>query len=408
MKKKKNRIVRFRHKIWFKILRFLCAPIIMIKFKYKYKKFKGNKKKPYLILCNHTHDLDPIFIGLCFNFPIYYMASEQIFNLGFVSKLLKHIFRPIPKSKSVADINAIKEVKRITTEGGSIGMFVEGNTSYNGENPYTPSTVTKLIKHLKIPVILCNAHGFYLSRPRWSFYKRKGPTYSVIKRVLQPEDYANMSDDELYQLILQELYVNCYQDQLINHYHYKGKRLAEGIERLLVVCPVCGKVQGIISKDNHLSCHNCGASADYSEEGFLANNSFPADNLIDLDRMQKEKFVKHLNEVGLDTIIENKAVAWLSVLPKRINLGDCNVSIDKDGFNLKFIDHTLHFDYDDIYQICIQEKRALIIYLHDQMVYFVKGDLAFQPYLYLMIFQYYKLSDVGTADINETVKKLGI
>ena len=79
-------------------------------------------------------------------------------------------------------METIRKSKRIVNQGGSIGIFPEGNTTYSGENVYmTPATV-KLIKMLKIPVIIINMKGLYLTFPRWAVYRKKGKATSYIKK----------------------------------------------------------------------------------------------------------------------------------------------------------------------------------------------------------------------------------
>jgi len=151
--KPKKRIVRFRHRLVFGFFRFFFKPIFVWPYRYHYQRHRLKKDGPYLILGNHTCMIDPILMSYAFDFPIYYVSSEQIFNLGFVTKLLRFLVHPLKKAKSMADIGTIKEIKQTLKEGGSVGMFVEGNITYTGENPKTPRAIGKLIKHLQVPVI---------------------------------------------------------------------------------------------------------------------------------------------------------------------------------------------------------------------------------------------------------------
>ena len=40
---------------------------------------------PYLLLCNHTTNLDPIFVGLAMGRQAYFVATENVLHKGFVS-----------------------------------------------------------------------------------------------------------------------------------------------------------------------------------------------------------------------------------------------------------------------------------------------------------------------------------
>ena len=70
-------------------------------------------------------------------------------------------------------METIRKTKRIVQQGGSIGIFPEGNTSYSGQTVQILPATVKLIKMLKIPVIIMNIKGMYLSYPRWAIYKKK-------------------------------------------------------------------------------------------------------------------------------------------------------------------------------------------------------------------------------------------
>ena len=68
-----------------------------------------------------------------FGHQIYYVASELIFSLGWKSRLLTHCFAPIPKTKSMADVTTVKNIMQIVKEGGSVGVYVEGNATMTGD-----------------------------------------------------------------------------------------------------------------------------------------------------------------------------------------------------------------------------------------------------------------------------------
>jgi hypothetical protein len=57
-------------------------------------------------------------------------------------------------------------------------------------------------------------------------------------------------------------------------------------------------------------------------------------------------------------------------------------------------------------QVCIQSKNQIIIYLSDGNIVLLKGDNNFKPYLFLMIFQYYK--NLYSTDTVIEIEKLGV
>ena len=82
--------------------------------------------------------MDPAFIGLSFNAPIYFVASDQIFNLGFV--MGENMFLILFQKQSLFRCWNHKKMKKIIVEGGNVAILPEGNLTYTGSTaPLAPS-----------------------------------------------------------------------------------------------------------------------------------------------------------------------------------------------------------------------------------------------------------------------------
>ena len=386
-KKHKHEEVKFRHRFFNAFLKIIFWPFAKIAYKYNAKRSNIKKKGPFLILANHSIALDPAFIGLSFNAPVYFVASEQIFNLGFVTKLLKFVFNPISKKKSLSDVGTIKKMKRIVTEGGNVAILPEGNLTYTGKTaPLLPS-IAKLVKFLDIPVIFYRTKGFYLSNPRWGVTRRYGKTIGGIKTILYPKDYRSMSNDELYEVIKKEFTYNCY-DESRELYH--GKKKAEGLERLLFVCPNCHKVMTLRGEGDDIRCFSCGYQAHYNDYGYLENGEKEI-SLVEADQKNKENLIAYLNQFTGEIIFKDKAMAFITKQEKKKPHGLIEISITPEGMSFKGGELSLHYHYLDIINVAIQGKNKLIIYLSDGQTLFLVLEKLASPYKYLLVFQYYKL-----------------
>ena len=51
--------------------------------------FPAQKGRQFLILMNHQTPFDQFFAGLTFKMPIYYLATEDIFSMGWISSLIR-------------------------------------------------------------------------------------------------------------------------------------------------------------------------------------------------------------------------------------------------------------------------------------------------------------------------------
>ena len=182
--------------------------------------------------------MDPFFVSKSFRFPVYFFASDDLFNLK-VSPLIRYLAAPIPKSKSVADPKSVIAALRILREGGAVGIAPEGNRTLSGRLWWKiPEAVAKLVKTAKCPLVLYNLCGGFGTDPRWGTKIRKGTRFDgFVKRILDPKDYADLSVDELFSIIKKELDV----DDTASGEHYRSRKRAEHIERALYICPVCRK-----------------------------------------------------------------------------------------------------------------------------------------------------------------------
>lgn len=50
---------------------------------------------------------------------------------------------------------------------------------------------------------------------------------------------------------------------------FVGKRLAERLERVLFLCPNCGGIGRLSSKDDTLTCQDCGETVRYNQYGYF-------------------------------------------------------------------------------------------------------------------------------------------
>jgi len=289
MKIKKRKYVKFRHKLVY----FLIRPFFRLYLKWKYNftpiRYRPKVKGPHLILANHALNLDPFFLAGSFRTPIYYVASEVIFSIKFASKVIRFLVAPIPKSKSRSDLGTTKQILSIVKEGGWIGVYPEGNATTTGETIHMPKGISKLIKLLKIPVLFYRLKGGYLSNPRWGEGIRKGKTVGEVVRTWNPKEYKDLSEEEIFDVVSKELYVNAYNDQANDPVLFKSKEPAHYLERVLFVCPKCLAVDKLYSVKDHVLCKSCSLEVQLDNYGFFNDAVDGIKTVIDWDMWQKEK-----------------------------------------------------------------------------------------------------------------------
>ena len=233
---KKKTWIKTRHKVITCLLRPVFGIFVRLKYGIKIEKFKDQGKRPYLILMNHQTAYDQFFVGLTFNRPVYYLASEDIFSMGWLSRLIQWLVEPIPIKKQTTDIQAVKNCIRVAREGGTICLAPEGNRTYHGRTLYMKDSISPLVRKLGLPIALFRIEGGYGVHPRWSDVVRRGGMRSCVSRVIEPEEYVNMTNAELFEQI--ELGLTVHEDCVITQYRHKKN--AEFLERAVYTCPWCG------------------------------------------------------------------------------------------------------------------------------------------------------------------------
>ncbi len=279
--------VRFRHRVVFGVLR----PIVRLytRLAYGFRSAPAPKAQA-LIFANHNCNLDPLFIVTSFKKPIYFVASDVIFRLGWLSRCLNWLVAPIPIAKSQLDAQSIRAMLRTRNEGGSICVFPDGNRSFNGRTGYIAPAAAKLAKRLDLPLVLYRIEGAYLSTPRWGKGIRRGKVRGFIHSVLSPEAMNALTEGELLAKIRAALFVDAFAMQRAHPMKYRrGRDRALYLQRALYMCPKCRVIGNMASKGHAFFCESCGLAVYYDEYGFfsLENGEPPFEDIYAWDIWQK-------------------------------------------------------------------------------------------------------------------------
>lgn len=226
----------------------------------------------FLLLGNHTSVLDPLLVGIFSNRPIYFVASDSQFR----SPLLSFVFNlvgVIPKTKVVADLDTVKKIVTVKRNGGIIGIFPEGQSSWDGRNLPIVKATDKLVKSLKIPVFTVSLPGAYFSWPRWARRFRRGKIVVRFRKLLSAADMKSMTVDEVGASIRRALTFDATSEQEQATVHFRGARRAEYLERTLFVCPACETVGSLHSHGQRLTCSSCGYEVRLNAQGFFEARS---------------------------------------------------------------------------------------------------------------------------------------
>ncbi|NLJ40538.1 MAG: 1-acyl-sn-glycerol-3-phosphate acyltransferase [Clostridiales bacterium] len=223
---------------------------------------------PYLLLGHHVTAFDPIISNMVSNRLIRYIAADANYDSK-LKKFLLDMLESIPFSKNRSDSRSIREILRHIKMGRPVGLYPEGGRNWDGETDIIIPSTAKLIKLLKVPVYAIFYKGGFLSKPRWASHFRKGKMVLDIKEIFSRERIAGKTAGELHDLLVEELSYDEFQWQKENRILFRGKRLAEDIERLLYICADCQAVNSISSKGNEFYCKICHTRHSINEYGMI-------------------------------------------------------------------------------------------------------------------------------------------
>ena len=223
------------------------------------------------------------------------VANQNLFTKQPLKFLLNAIAHAIPKSKGTSDIRTAKELIGAVKRGYPVCIFPEGNTTFNGETNYVEESTMKLIKKLKIDVVVCKVRGGYLSKPRWATSARKNKRahfhYNVI---ISKDDLKDMTVEEINKKVNDEMYNNDYEYQREVMIPHPSKKIAEGLENILYICPECESIGTLETKGKEIKCTHCNNAGFVDDYGFI--QGFKFDNTVDWDSYQRP-FDSKLKEV---------------------------------------------------------------------------------------------------------------
>ena len=388
-KKKVDTWMKPRHKIVTMLAKCVIKPYTIWKYGLHIEKFKNQGKRPYLILANHQTPFDQFFVALTFKGPIYYLATEDIFSLGFLSTLLKWAVGPIPIRKQATDIIAVKNCIKVAKEGGTIAIFPEGNRTYSGQTEYMNPTIASLAKKIKLPIAFLRIEGGYGIEPRWSDSPRKGKMRCYVSKVLEPEEYSNLTNDELFSIIEENLYVN----EAVADAEFTHPARAEYLERLFYVCPYCG-LTTFESHGHTIECKQCGKQMTYETNKQFSGVGFdfPHHFVLDWYNYQND-FINQLdlNEYFDKTMYQDQAKLSEVIVYKQKNLLKDEATISLYGNKIVIDenkDSALTLLFDDISTVSVLGKNKLNIY-HKKEIYQIKGNKRFNAVKYTNIYHRY-------------------
>lgn len=279
------------------ILRPLLRLILRIKlhFQPRLVRLKG----PYVLLCNHASYYDPLLAAVCVDRPLCFSGADPAPRAGLLLRLARSLCQP----EALSWRDALKEAGQTDK---SLGLFPEGRRCTDGVTGPISADLAERIQKSGLGLLVLRLEGAYLTAPRWADrIPRPGRLRARVIRTLPAGVLQAMDAEELQGLLERDLREDAYETARKRPGPYRGERTAERLEKLLCICPKCGAVGTMESRDNEFFCRDCGFTTVYTLSGGFRGGKVPFENPGQWARWQRGRILLSCEAAGEGPIFED-------------------------------------------------------------------------------------------------------
>lgn len=339
-------------------------------------------KPPFVVLGNHACVLDPFLVNSWIPAPVHYVVSDSNFRSRLVDFGLS-LVGSIPKTKALSDLETVKNIVKIKMKKGIIGIFPEGQSTWDGHALPKVYSTAKLLKSLKVPVVVAKITGAYFSFPRWSRRLRRGKIELSYSLGLTVEELKSSGVDEIYRRISELLDHDEFEAQRTRMVAFRGPRRAEYVERVLFDCPECKSLNTLRSSGHELTCTACRYTVRFGRYGFFEPVSGPLyfDSVRSWNLWQIANLQRRISEMAKEGSPEalfsepkvNVQIGYKSSPLKKLDSGRLTCYLDHielagarttrfnvaeiEGMNVQNNEHLEFYYRGDLYRVSVPTPR---------------------------------------------------
>ena len=187
----------FTNLLFYRFCRLVCRIACLLFFRLR---VEGREHIPHsggvILLANHQSHLDPILAGVACNRPLHPMARESLFHNGIFGWLIRTL-GAIPIDRDGFGLAGIRGTLRSLKSNQVVLVFGEGTRSPDGQLRSFKAGFCTLARRGKVPILPLAISGAFDAFPRNSKFPRPAKIVVRFAEVITPEDYDQLSDDEL-------------------------------------------------------------------------------------------------------------------------------------------------------------------------------------------------------------------
>ena len=152
---------------WYKLFKGLCWLFARATARIRVEGLENVPARgPFILVANHQSFLDPIFIQSHLPRDPFTLTKSTQFGKGFFRWVVPRV-RGVPTRRYRVDPQVVRVVLRLLDEGECVGIYPEGERTWDGRiQPLRRGTI-RLILKAGVPVVPCGIAGSYDVLPRW-------------------------------------------------------------------------------------------------------------------------------------------------------------------------------------------------------------------------------------------------
>lgn len=379
-----------------KILRVIIGTVLKWKYNIQAKNLDHLKtiKPPYLILSNHFNTFDPFIISIVAPEHIRWVASDVLFRNRYLRFLMKRLVGSISKSKSKSDFYTIRQIAEVVKQQGIVGLFPEGQRSWDGQTLPLMYATAKLVRMLKVPVVFCVLEGGYHSLPRWSNKRRRGQLTVSFQDPWMPEEFKGLSIDEIFNEMSNRLEYDEYDFQRKHRIIFRSRRRAEYLEHVLFICPACRSITTLVSRRNTFCCTHCGLAAELDMYGFFTfdDSSITMKTVAEWNAWQREYLRSQFaqNAWGPEEVLfsDDRVVHFTGYRDRRmVKQGYAWVGFAPQGFHVKDKSGSRWYLFEELDALAVALQRNFEFYAKETLHRFRFPGPRTSAYKYLSAYE---------------------
>ena len=341
----------------------------------------GKPEAPAIVLCNHGSFIDFIYAAALLR---KYKPHFIVARLYFYHKLLGWLLRKVgafPKSMFAMDMENAKNCLTVLKDGEILAMMPEARLSTAGRFEDIQGSTYSFIKKSGVNVYTVKIGGDYLADPKWGKGFRRGAVVEAELDILYTaQQVKDLSVEQLKAGIEERLSYDEFRWLLQQRpkLRYHSRRMAEGLDNILAVCPVCGRKHTLTTKKDKICCERCGYLTSLNDRyGFDDGFRFAdLSQWYDWQTALLEKEITENENFSLSSQVELRLPSDGNGLTRHGGNGVCTLNREgltylgtKDGENVE-----LHFSIQRIYRLLFGAGENFEIYDGTQILYFVPEE----------------------------------